>query len=264
MRNHASGTVQARLIIACSLLLLAIPTSHVRAQDDDLDSMMQTDPDKPAAAEDEGEAPAAEGEQAEGEKKASGEQGSDEERPFEEMPHEGKKEKTEEVEAPPDPGAKGLGIGGLIGYGLSLESGANLWSAGFGLQGNYDLGVFVIGLRFVYYIGGSEEVPKIDVFQVQTGTETVSANIWELSLDLGFDIDLSKAATLRPGVGIGFASASGGSSSKLYGAFSPGVALLYDVSESFYIGLDARLQVVTAQPQAQKGLIFLGAIGLHV
>jgi hypothetical protein len=262
MRKPALGTIQARLLIACSLLLLASPISRVHAQDDDLDKMMQTDPDKPAPSEEEGEAPAAEGEQGD-EHHASGEQGSDEERAFSDMPHE-KKHKVEEDVAPPDPGAKGLGIGALLGYGLSLESGANIWSAGFGLQGNYDTGVFVIGLRFVYYIGGSEEVPQIDAFQVVTGTETVSANIWELSLDLGFDIDLSPAVTLRPGLGIGFASASGNGNSNLYGAFSPGAALLYDVSSGFYIGLDARLQVVTAQPQVAKGLIFLAAFGLHV
>jgi hypothetical protein len=227
--------------------------------------MMQADPDRPAKAEEEGEGEAGEEQTGDGEQRASGEQGSDDERAFREMPDESKhKKKDEEVEAPPDPGAKGLGIGALLGYGLSLESGANIWSAGFGLQGNYDTGVFVIGARFVYYIGGSEEIPKIDVFQVVTGTEKVTANVWELGLDVGFDIDLSPELALRPGVGIGFASVAVGNSSNVYGAFSPGAALLYDVSPSFYLGLDARLQIVTAQPEAAKGLIFLAALGLRV
>lgn len=268
MLKTALCSAHARILLASSLLLLALPTARVCAQEeeggDDIDSMMQADPDRPAKAEEEGEGEASGDEQAgDGEQKANGEQGSDDERAFREMPTEHKKKKSEEEEAPPDPGAKGLGIGALLGYGISLESGANIWSAGFGLQGNYDTGVFVIGARFVYYIGGSEDIPKIDVFQVVTGTETVTANLWELGLDLGFDIDLSPAATLRPGLGIGFASLAVGNTSNVFGAFSPGAALLYDVSPSFYIGLDARLQIVTAT-QTAKGLVFLAAIGLRV
>lgn len=268
MLKTALCSVYARILLASSLLLIAAPLSRAHAQEEgggDIDSMMQSDPDRPAKAEEEGEGEAAGGdEQAGGEEKASGEQGSDDERAFREMPDESKhKKKDEEEVAPPDPGAKGLGIGALLGYGISLETGANIWSAGFGLQGNYDTGVFVIGARFVYYIGGSEEIPKIDVFQVVTGSETVTANLWELSVDLGFDIDLSPAVTLRPGLGIGFASVAVGNTSNVFGAFSPGAALLYDVSPSFYIGLDARLQIVTAT-QTAKGLVFLGAIGLRV
>jgi hypothetical protein len=267
MRN-ASMSLRARLILAASVLLLAAPAARAHAQEDegggDIDSMMQSDPDRPAKAEEEGEGEAAGDEQAGGEEKASGEQGSDDERAFREMPDESKhKKKDEEEVAPPDPGAKGLGIGVLLGYGISLESGANIWSAGFGLQGNYDTGVFVIGARFVYYIGSSADRQIRSDFQGITRTESVTANLWELSVDLGFDIDLSPAVTLRPGLGIGFASVAVGNTSNVFGAFSPGAALLYDVSPSFYIGLDARLQIVTAT-QTAKGLVFLGAIGLRV
>jgi hypothetical protein len=270
MRKPVLGTVQWQLIvIASSLLLLASPLSSVQAQDEeeeeaeaeeggDIDQMMEADPDRPAEAEGEAEGEG-EGED-DGERPPGG--GSDDERPP------GEAEESEDTSdapvAPVDDGiSRGFRIGALAGYGLSLEDGPNVWSAGFGLQGVYDTGMFVVGARFVYYIGGSAEETVFNNFG-EPSTVDVTANVWELGLDIGVDLQLSPAAALRPGLGLGFANASVGDASKLYGAVSPGLALIYDFTESFYVGLDARFQIVTAQPEAQKGIIFLAAFGGRV
>jgi hypothetical protein len=260
MRTSTSATVRARLIFASSVLLLAIPPSSVLAQDD-LEEMMSADPDRPA---EEAEEEAEEEESAGDEEKAPpGEQGSDEERPpgDEEAPAE-ETESDVPVEPVDDP-SKGFRIGALIGYGLSLED-VNPWGPGFGLQAGYDLGVFVIGARFVYYLGESVEIPSINVFQEVTGSESVTVNVWELGVDAGFDLAVSPAVTVRPGLGIGFASVASGSQSDLYGAISPGAALLFAATDSFYVGLDARFQVVLSDPEAIKSLIFLAAAGVRL
>lgn len=247
------------------MLLLALPASNVLAQDD-LEEMMAADPDKPAEeeaeeedAEEQGEEPAGDDE----ENAAPGEQGSDEERPpgDEEAPAD---ETATDVPAEPvDDPTKGLRIGALIGYGLSLED-INPWGPGFGLQVGYDTGIFVIGARFAYYLGESIEIPRINVFEEVTGSESVTINVWELGIDAGFDLALSPSVTLRPGLGLGFASSASGNSSNVYGAISPGAALLFAATDSFYVGLDARFQVITSNPEAIKALIFFAAAGVRL
>jgi len=262
MRTQALAPVHVRWILACSLTALALPVSAVRAQDD-LDEMMATDPDRPAEEEEEaGGEEDSEADDDDDEKAPAGEQGSDEERPPgepEEPTDEGQSEAPVE---PVDDPTKGFRIGALIGYGASLED-YNPWGPGFGLQAGYDLGTFVIGLRFVYYLGDTVEEPRINNFEEVIGTESVTINVWELSLDAGFDLALSPAVTLRPGLGLGFASLASGNTSELTGAVSPGAALLFAATDSFYVGLDARFQVVTSSPEA-KGLIFLATAGVRL
>lgn len=249
------------------LLLLGFPTGSVQAQDDDeegaqeeggdLDSMMQTDPDRAAAEESEDE-----GDRAGDEERPAGESEGDDERP----PGEPEDESTEEdePEAPVAPtGTEGFEVAILGGYGISFEDGPNLWSGAFGLRLGYDLGPVVLGGRFVYYTGGTAEITTGGRFEGAM-TEEVSANIWELSVEVAYDAELSPTVALRPGLGLGFASANrDGAQSKLYGAVSPGIALLISPSPSFFLGLDARFQVVTASPEAAKGLILLATIGMR-
>jgi hypothetical protein len=262
MRTLTLAPAFVRSVLACCLALLALPVSNARAQDD-LDEMMAADPDQPAedAEEggDEGEAEAA----PDGEKAPAGEQGSDEERPPDELEEQTDEDKTDVPTEPVDDPSKGFRIGALIGYGASLED-ANPWGPGFGLQAVYDLGAFVIGARFVYYVGETVEIPKIDAFEDVIGSESATINVWELGIDAGVDLALSPAVTLRPGLGLGFASLARGSSSELNGAVSPGLALLFAATDSFYVGVDARFQVVTASPEAFKALIFLAAAGVRL
>lgn len=157
----------------------------------------------------------------------------------------------ESAGAPDKPISAGL----LLGYGISLEDGSNPWGLGFGLGGGYtlDMGVYV-GARFVYYLGEDD------------------FNVWELGAEGGYAIDMDKL-TIRPGLGLGIANLSvpsttipgvgtvGGSSTDLY--IAPGAALLYDVSDSMFIGADVRLQLVFADPDMVKALILLANGGMR-
>ena len=270
MRKQARLSIELCGILT-GLLLLGFPTGSVQAQDDeeeeaqeeggDIDSMMQTDPDRPAAEEGEGEGDG-DDEQAGDEERPAGESEGDDERP----PGEPEDESTEEdqPEAPVAPtGTEGFEVAILGGYGISFEDGPNLWSGAFGLRLGYDLGPVVLGGRFVYYTGGTAEITTAGRFGGPV-TEEVSANIWELSVEVAYDAELSPTVALRPGLGFGFASANrDGAQSKLYGAVSPGIALLISPAPSFFLGLDARFQIVTASPEAAKGLILLATIGMR-
>lgn len=166
-------------------------------------------------------------------------------------------------EAPVDGGKKPISAGLLLGYGLDLESGSgNPWGLGFGLGGGYtlDMGLY-LGARFVYYLGDSQTIP--------TGLGThisVDVNIWELGVEGGYDIAMDKLH-IRPGLGLGIASASssaaGTSTSDMYLYVAPGAALLYDVSDSFFVGAEVRLQLVFADPDMIKALILLANAGMR-
>lgn len=158
-------------------------------------------------------------------------------------------------EMPADGGNKPISAGLLLGYGISLESGANAWGLGFGVGGGYtlDMGVY-LGARFVYYLGESH------------------VNVWELGIEGGYDVDMDKLH-IRPGIGLGIANVTvdipavlgfgGGSASSSEFFIAPGAALLYDVSDSIFIGVDARLQVVLASGGSMKGILLLANGGMR-
>jgi hypothetical protein len=262
MRTSTAATLRAPLIFASSVLLLALPASNVLAQDD-LEEMMATDPDRPAEEEAEEEEEEGEEPTEDEEKAPPGEQGSDEERPPGDPDAPDDATESDVPAEPVDDPTKGFRIGALLGYGLALED-FNPWGPGFGLQAGYDTGVFVIGARFVYYLGETYDTQITGTFSGVPVTESVTINVWELSLDLGVDLALSPSVTLRPGLGLGFASSARGDSSEVIGAVSPGAALLFAATDSFYVGLDARFQVVTSSPEAIKALIFLAAAGVRL
>lgn len=154
---------------------------------------------------------------------------------------------------------KPISAGLLLGYGISLESGGNVWGLGFGVGGGYtlDMGLY-LGAHFVYFLG---EDP---------------VNLWDLGLDVGYEMDVADKLTLRPQVGIGivnvtidvptittpFGTVGGGSASSSEFYLAPGAALLYDVSDSIFLGLDARLQLVLSDPM-MKGITFLANGGMR-
>jgi hypothetical protein len=149
---------------------------------------------------------------------------------------------ADEDMAPPDDAGGGgtdkpISVKLLVGYGLSLEDGPNFFGLGFGAGAGYNLDQIYLGLRFVYSLG----------------EDPVSA--WELGVEGGYDVDLG-GATLRPGLGLGiynvtvsvpsFMGFGGGSvsSSELY--IAPGVAALFDVSDSIFLGAEARFVMILA------------------
>ena len=274
MRKQARLAIELCGLLTC-LLALGLPAAAVHAQDEeeeeaeaeegdaeggDLDSMMATDPDRPAKPE--GEEAEGDGEAQSGDdERPAGESEGDDERPPGEVEDEAEAE--EQPVAPVATGTEGFEAAILGGYGISLSDGPNIWSAGFGLRLGYDLGPFVLGARFVYFTGGTDE--QVIGGRFTSGmTVEVSANIWELSVEAAYDAELSPTVSLRPGLGLGFASATRtGADSKLYGAISPGIALLITPAGSFFLGLETRFQIVTAQPEAVNGLLLFATVGMR-
>jgi len=157
--------------------------------------------------------------------------------------------------------AKPVSVGLLLGYGISLEDGdGNLWGLGFGLRGGYNIDEIFLGARFVYYLGDSEDVP---------GGGEVSANAWELGLELGYDVDVG-GAVIRPALGLGLENISasadvGGidvSNSDMYLYLAPGVSALFDVSEDVFLGAEARFKLVFAD-EVGKAIILLATGGMR-
>jgi hypothetical protein len=159
--------------------------------------------------------------------------------------------------APATGPAKPISVALLLGYGISLESGGNLWGLGFGLRGGYNLDKIYLGARFVYYLGESQSTPLGDV----------SVNVWELGIEAGYDL-AAGPATIRPELGLGLANATasfpGATGSTSDGNFfiAPGASALFDVSDNMFVGADARFELVFANKTA-KAIVLLATFGLR-
>jgi opacity protein-like surface antigen len=148
-----------------------------------------------------------------------------------------------------DSGSKPISVGLLLGYGISFESGPNALGFGFGARGGYNFDKLYLGARFNFYLG---EDP---------------VNIWELGIEGGYDVSLGDKLTLRPEIGLGLASVTvdlgpfgSASDSEFY--IAPGASLLYDVTDSVFVGLDVRLLLVLSDPMF-KGLPILATGGMR-
>jgi opacity protein-like surface antigen len=154
-----------------------------------------------------------------------------------------------------DGAEKPISVKLLLGYGLDLEDGAgNPWGLGFGLGGGYNIGQIYLGARFIYYLGED------------------NFNIWELGAEGGYDVDLG-GAVLRPGIGLGVSNlsvtipaipgfTSEMSASETYLYIAPGVGAQFDVSDSIFLGAEARFQMVFADPDMVKALILMASGGM--
>jgi opacity protein-like surface antigen len=148
-----------------------------------------------------------------------------------------------------DGAAKPISVALFIGYGLTLDDGidvgdnVNPYGLGFGARGGYNLDKIYLGVRFVFYLGESN-----DIANPLGGTIESSINVWELGIEGGYDLALSDTVTLRPEFGLGIAGASadaGGFSSSSTDLFiAPGASLLFDVTDSVFLGVDVRLHVI--------------------
>jgi opacity protein-like surface antigen len=164
-------------------------------------------------------------------------------------------------EAAADGGAKKpISVALLVGYGVSLEDGPNPWGLGFGARGGYNLDKIYLGARFVFYLGSSEDV------STGVGTIEQSINVWELGIEGGYDVALGSTVTLRPELGLGLAGSSvdaGGFSVSSTDFFlAPGASLLFDVSDSVFLGVDVRLQLILAD-ETVKGIPILATGGMR-
>lgn len=153
-----------------------------------------------------------------------------------------------------------LGVG--FRYGVMLSDGdLNPWATGLGLDVGYTLpNAIYLGGSFEYFFGESKDALGLKV----------SANIWQLSAEGGYDIGLGENFVIRPKVGFGVAglnskvegcpadvSCEGSSTTKA--AIAPGATFLLFTSK-FSFAVDARYDIVLTDP-ALKGLIFSFGIG---
>ena len=162
--------------------------------------------------------------------------------------------------ADPPATANSIHLSGGFVYGLEMESGDfNPWGPGLGLSVGYTLpNALYAGVNFDYFFGDSESAPGIEL----------SANIWQLMAELGYDLGVGQEGVLRPKAGIGMASINAelclldacASDSETYFAIAPGLAALY-VGQSFSVGLDLRFDVIFADDETAKALIFSIGIG---
>ncbi len=159
----------------------------------------------------------------------------------------------------------------LLGYGATLDrggpdsgKGGNGFGVGFGAAAGYDFSLFYLGARFMFFLGGAADVDDVVLSRKET----------TLGLDAGIAFTLAQL-TLRPQVGFGLAiqSAERGredaegaavttddSSEDLYVA--PGIAALYALGDSIFIGVDAQVPLIITD-STLIGLTILGNAGMR-
>lgn len=149
-----------------------------------------------------------------------------------------------------------LSAGLSLGYGISLEDGPNIWGFGFGVRGGYNIDAVYLGMRFLYFVG---EEP---------------ASIWELGIEGGYDVPVTEGFVIRPQLGLGLANIAIGvpeafatpgsvgdfSESSTEFFLAGGVSGLYDVTDSMFIGAEARFQIVFAELSA-KAITLMATAG---
>ena len=165
---------------------------------------------------------------------------------------------AQEFNAGPGPQNK-ISAGLLIGYGVGFDE-PNIWGFGLGARAGYNLNQVYMGLRFMYNFGESYS----DVI----GLAEITANMWSLGIEGGYDFLVADKVTIRPELGLGLAMTTisadtdfgGGSesNSNFYMAF--GAAALYDISPMLFIGLDTGIQLIVGDGSTAAWL-FLANIG---
>jgi hypothetical protein len=163
---------------------------------------------------------------------------------------------------------KPFSAGLLIDYGTDFGEDPNPWGFGFGLRGGYSLDRMYFGIRFLYQLGSS-----IDVVGSGLNTIEISYNLWEFSLEGGYDFPLQDKLTLRPSLLLGVANLISSSDDIVFGGeavsgsdlkllISPGASILYDLTPEIFIGADLRLPLVIGGGSI-VGLVLYANGGIH-
>jgi hypothetical protein len=164
--------------------------------------------------------------------------------------------------------AKPFSAGVLLDFGTDLGEDSNPWGLGFGVKGGYNLERLYLGVRFVYQLGSSADVTTPGL-----NTLEFTYNLWELSLEGGYDFTLRDKLTLRPSLLLGIVNLIVSSDGPVFGGESadasdtklliaPGASLLYDLTDQFFVGGDLRLPLLIGGGSL-VGLVFYVNGGLH-
>lgn len=162
------------------------------------------------------------------------------------------------AQADPPRTARVVQIGAGLRYGVSLDDPfVDPWRLGLGVELGYTTEQAIyLGAVFDYFFGETRQVFDTEL----------SANVWQLAAEGGYDFQLSDAVLVRPKLGLGMSTINvdcsgdcigGGSETKF--AAAPGLTAMFFTSK-VVLSLDTRFQMVFAEEMA-KALIFSFGIG---
>ena len=165
------------------------------------------------------------------------------------------------------PPAKPISAALLLGFGTTIGEDANFYGVGIGVRGGYNLGRLYLGGRFVYHLGGSDEV-------VTGGFNTleVDYNVWLLGAEAGYDFLVADRFTVRPGVILGIANFSASSDGAVFGAglsesdtkllFSLVGSGFYDITPDIFLGGELQFPIALGG-ESVVGLIINATGGMR-
>jgi hypothetical protein len=150
-------------------------------------------------------------------------------------------------------------VGGGLQYGIFMGDDEgdppNPYNLGLNVRGGYtlDMGLY-LGAGVDYFFGETKE------HTIFGTTIEGSANIYQLGLEVGYDLGLTPSMVLRPKLGLGHATvafeASGGGisteSDESGIAITPGVQALFDLG-GLFISADARYNIFSIETDDGTG-----------
>lgn len=154
--------------------------------------------------------------------------------------------------------ARAVQFGVGFRYGITLDDPfLDPWRTGLGLELGYTTQQAIyFGTVFDYFFGES---------RMEFGTE-LSASLWQIAAEGGYDWQLSEAVLMRPKLGIGAATATLscnnciGEGSETNFAAAPGLTAMFFTS-AVVLSVDTRFQMVFADPEMAKAVILSFGIG---
>lgn len=160
------------------------------------------------------------------------------------------------LETPRTAGSLQIGLG--FRYGIDLEeSTVDPWRTGIGLEVGYTTEQAIYFGGFADYFFGEERR-----FDLLFDEVSVSANVWQLGAEGGYDLQLGDFVLLRPKLGLGLstirvATTPGSSESDSHLGIAPGLTAMFFAS-SLVLSIDTRYQMVLADPMAQALILSFG------
>lgn len=153
--------------------------------------------------------------------------------------------------------AGSLNLGAGFRYGVAIDDPlVDPWKSGLGLNVGYTTSTALyVGGVFDYFFGETQRV---------LGTE-VSANVWQIAAEVGYDVQFGEGFLLRPKLGAGVSTlnveceACTTEGSETYFGAGPGVTAMFFFGR-VTLSIDGRYQIVFAEPETENALILSAGI----